>query len=128
MDSAEEVKTDHLEDISRIREEYKDTSLQIWDIDKYKKVTEFVKQLRVTDSELIPSKDMITYEIIIKEKCCEYFNLINSNLWKNLYNTNDMNKPEFPNAYATETETVFAKSLKHMVLNDRKERGGAGTT
>ena len=44
------LKPEHLEDISRILEEYKETLFNIWVMDKYKKVTEFVKQLRVTYS------------------------------------------------------------------------------
>ena len=58
-------------------------------MEKYRKVAEFVKQLRVADSELIPTKGRSTYETLTQEACSEYFNLVDSNLWEYKSNTKE---------------------------------------
>ena len=61
FDSAGVLNTYHLSYISRILDESKYTRLRYWEIEKYWKVTYSMNNLSVTDSELIPVKDRITY-------------------------------------------------------------------
>ena len=81
LDSSGVLNPDNLADISRILEKSKGTCFKRWKIDKYMKVTEFVKKLRFAESKLIPAKDMITYETFTQESCSEYFNLVYSSFW-----------------------------------------------
>ena len=69
-------------------------------MEKYRKVAEFVKQLRVADSELIPTKGRSTYETLTQEACSEYFNLFGSNYWEPEANTKEANELEFSKVYA----------------------------
>ena len=60
------LKPNNLVDIFRILEESKDTCFQIWEVDKYHKVTEFVNQLRMTDCFDIDSEySTVTINIYI---------------------------------------------------------------
>ena len=43
LESAGAFKTDHLEYITRIFEDASDSIFRLWDIQKYKEVTEFIK-------------------------------------------------------------------------------------
>ena len=39
----------------------------MWDIQKYKEVTEFIKKLRLCDMDVILQEDIITYESLVQE-------------------------------------------------------------
>ena len=66
-----------------------------------------MKQLRVTDSELITATDMIHYEILTQEAYSEYCNLVNTNRWERVANTKEANEQVLLKAYGTETEILF---------------------
>ena len=55
LDSAGELNPDNLDEIYRILEDSKDSRFHILEINKYRKVTYFVKFLMVIDPELIPT-------------------------------------------------------------------------
>ena len=74
--------TDHLGYINRIFEDTSDTRLRLWDIQKYKEVTEFIKKLRVCDMDVLSQEDIITYESLVQEATREYRDLVDSKRWE----------------------------------------------
>ena len=107
MDIDRALSPEHLVDISRTLEESKDTRFWIWKIEKYCKVADFLNQLRVANSELITSKDIITYETLTQEACSEYFNLLYSNLLYPASNTKGSDETHFPKAYADQMVKII---------------------
>ena len=53
IESAGAFKPEHLGYITRIFEDTSDSRFCLWDIQKYKEVTEFIKKLRVCDMDVI---------------------------------------------------------------------------
>ena len=74
-------KPEHLGYITRIFEDTSDSRFRLWDIQKYKEVTEFIKKLRVCDMDLLSQEDPITYESLVQEATLEYRNLVDSKQW-----------------------------------------------
>ena len=60
LESAGALKPEHPGYITRIFEDTSDSRFCLWDIQKYKKVTEFIKKLRVYDMDVILQEDLIT--------------------------------------------------------------------
>ena len=67
LESAGAFKPEHLGYITRIFEDTSDPRLRLWDIHKYKEVTEFIKKLRVYDMDVLSQEDLITYESLVQE-------------------------------------------------------------
>ena len=53
LESAGDFKPEHLGYTTRIFEDTSDSRIRLWDIHKYKKVTEFIKKLCVCDMDVI---------------------------------------------------------------------------
>ena len=53
LESAWAFKPEHLRYITRILEDNSDSRFRLWDIQKYKEVTEFIKKLRVCDMDVL---------------------------------------------------------------------------
>ena len=66
LESAGAFNTEHLGYITNIFEDTSDSRFRLWDIQKYKEVTEFIKKLRVCDMDVISQEDLITYESLVK--------------------------------------------------------------
>ena len=82
LESAGAIKTEHLGYINRIFEDTSDSRFCLWDIQKYKKVTEFIKKLCVCDMDVISQEDLKTYESFVQEATLEYRNLVDSMQWE----------------------------------------------
>ena len=67
LESAGAFKPEHLGYITRIFEDTSDYRFRLWDIQKYKEVTDFIKKLRVCDMDVISQEDLITYESLLQE-------------------------------------------------------------
>ena len=74
----------------------------------------------LTNSELIPAKDTITYKTLTQEACSGYHNLVDSNRWKPADHTKEADEPELPNDYSTGMEKVVSKALKQLGFDNRK--------
>ena len=74
-------KPEHLGYTTCIFEDTSDFMFRLWDIQKYKEVTEFIKKLRVCDMDVISQEDLITYESLVQEATREYRDLVDSNRW-----------------------------------------------
>ena len=55
-------KSDHLGYITHIFEDTSDYRYRLWEIHKYKEVTEFIKKRRVCDMNVISIEELITYK------------------------------------------------------------------
>ena len=66
LESARVFKPEHLGYITRIFEDTSESRFRLWDIHKYKEVTEFIKKLRVCDIYVISQEDLITYESLVQ--------------------------------------------------------------
>ena len=66
LESAEAFKPEHLEYITRIFEDTSDSRFLLWDIQKYKGVTEFINKVRVCDVDVISQEDLITYDSLVQ--------------------------------------------------------------
>ena len=67
LDSAGAFKPEQLGYITRIFEDTSDSRFRLWDIHKYKEVTEFIKKLRVCDMDVLSQQYLITYEYLVQE-------------------------------------------------------------
>ena len=67
LESAGAFRPDHLRYITHIFENNPDSRFCLWDIQKYKQVTEFIKKLRVCDMYVLSQEDLITYESLVQE-------------------------------------------------------------
>ena len=67
LESDGAFKPEQLGYITRIFEDTSDSRFRLWDIQKYKEVTEFIKKLRVCDMDVISQEDLITYESLVQE-------------------------------------------------------------
>ena len=67
LESDGAFKLEHLDYMTRIFEYTYDSRSRLWDIHKYKDVTDFIKKLRVCDMDVISQKDLITYESLVQE-------------------------------------------------------------
>ena len=66
LESSGAFKPEHLGYITCIFEGNYNYRFRLWDIQKYKEVTEFIKKLRVCDMDVISQKYLITYESLDK--------------------------------------------------------------
>ena len=82
LDSAGAFRPDHLGYITCIFKYDSDSILCLWDIYKYKEVTEFIKELRVCEMDAISQEELITYESLVREATREYHNLVYSKQWE----------------------------------------------
>ena len=78
LESAGDLKPEHLGYITCIFEDTSDSRFCLWDIQKYKEVAEFIKKLRVCDMDVLPQEDLITYESRVQEATLEYRYLLDS--------------------------------------------------
>ena len=62
LEIAGAFKLENLGYITRIFEDTSDSRFRLWPIQKYKKVMEFIKKLRVCDMYVILQEDLVTYE------------------------------------------------------------------
>ena len=67
LESAGAFKPEHLDYIIRIFEYSSDSRFRLWDIQKYKEVTEFIKKLCVCDMDVLSQEDLLTYESLVQE-------------------------------------------------------------
>ena len=82
LESAGAFKPEPLGYITLIFEDTSDPRLRLWDIHKYKEVTDFIKKLRVCDMDVLSQEDLITYESLVQEAMREYCNLVDSKRWE----------------------------------------------
>ena len=62
LENAGAFKPENLGYITHIFEDTSEPRFRLWDIHKYKEVTEFIKKLRVCDMDILSQEDLITYE------------------------------------------------------------------
>ena len=67
LDSSGAFNPEHLWYTNRIFEDTSDSRFRLWDIQKYKEVTEFIKKIRVCDMDVLSQEDLITYESLVQE-------------------------------------------------------------
>ena len=67
LDSAGAFKPEKIGYNTHIFEDISDSRFCLWDIQKYKDVTEFIKKIRVCDMYVISQEDLITYEYLVQE-------------------------------------------------------------
>ena len=75
LESSGAFKPEHLGYITRIFEDTSDSRFRLWYIQKYKEVTEFIKNLRVCDMYVISQEDLIIYESLVQKATQEYCDL-----------------------------------------------------
>ena len=78
IESAGAFKPEHLGYIPLIFEDTSDSRFCLWDIHKYKEVTEFIKKFRVFNMDVLSQEDLITYESLVQEDTQEYRDLVDS--------------------------------------------------
>ena len=67
LDSDGAFKPEHIGYITSIFEDTSDSILHLWDIHKYKEVTDFIKKLPVCDMYVISQEYIITYASFVQE-------------------------------------------------------------
>ena len=106
-------KPEHLGYITCIFEDTSDSRFRVWDIQKYKEVTDFIKKLRVCDMDVISQEDLITYKSLVQEATQEYRNLVDSNRWEPATSKEkSQDQPSLPKAYSVTIKSSINKALK----------------
>ena len=82
LESAGAFNPEHLGYITHIFEDTSDSRFRLWEIQKYKKVTEFINKLCVCDMDVLSQEDIITYESLVQEAMREYRDLVDSKQWE----------------------------------------------
>ena len=115
LDSVRAFNPDHLGYISCIFEDTFDSRFRLWDIQKYKYVTEFIKKLCVCDMDVISQKNLITYESFVQEATREYCNLMDSKKWEPTPSKEKSpDQPSLPKVYTVAIEQSINKALKQV--------------
>ena len=115
LKSSGAFKLDHLGYITCIFEDTSDSRFRLWDIQKYKEVTEFIKKLCVCDMDVISQEDLITYESLVQEATREYRDIVNSNRWEPAtIKEKSQDQPSLPKAYNVAIE---------QLINNRRSSG-----
>ena len=66
LESAGAFKPNYLGCVTCISEDTSESRFRLWDIQKYKEVTDFIKKLRLCDMDVISQEDLITYESLVQ--------------------------------------------------------------
>ena len=82
LESSGAFNPEHLGYITHIFEDNSDSRFLLWDIQKYKEVTDFIKKLCVCDMDVISQDDLITYESLVQEATREYRDLFDPKRWE----------------------------------------------
>ena len=69
--SVGEFKPEHLGYITNIFEDKSNYIFRLWEIQKYKEVTEFIKKSCMSDMDIIQPYEIITYKSLVKDSICE---------------------------------------------------------
>ena len=77
LESVGAFKPEHLGYITHIFDDTSDSIFRMWDIHKYKEVTDFIKKFCVCDVDVISQENIITYEYLVQEGTHEYCGLVN---------------------------------------------------
>ena len=82
LESAGAFKPEHLGYITHIFEDTSESRFCMWDIQKYKEVTEFIKKICVCDMDVISKEDITTYDYLVQEATREYRDIVDSKRWE----------------------------------------------
>ena len=82
LESSGAFKPEHLGYTNHIFEDTFDSRFHIWEIQKYKEVTDFIKKLCVCDIDFMSPEEIITYKYLVQEDTHEYRNLVNFKRWE----------------------------------------------
>ena len=128
LESAGAFNPEHLGYITCIFEDTSDSRFRLWDIQNYKEVAEFIKELRVCDMDFISQDDLITNESLVQEATQEYRDLVDSKRWKlATIKGKSQYQPSLPKAYTVYIEQSINKTLKQVYLKIRCSLNGSGS-
>ena len=128
LESAGALKPEHLGYTVRIFEDTSDSRFRLWDIQKYKQVTEFIKKLSVCDMDVLSQEDLITYESLVQEVTQEYHDLVDSKRWEPATSKEkSQDQPSLPKAYTMAIEQSINKALKQVDFKSLHSRNGSGS-
>ena len=128
LESAGAFKPEHLGYIIRIFEDTSDSRLRLWDIQKYKQVTEFIKKLRVCDMDVLSQEDLITYESLAQDATREYRDLVDSKRWEPATSKEkSQDQPSLSKAYTVAIEQSINKDLNQVDFKSRRSGNGSGS-
>ena len=82
LESALAFKPEKLGHINLIFEDTSDFIFHLWEIHKYKEITEFIKKLCVCDMYVISPERLIIYYYLVQEATYRYRDLVNSKWWE----------------------------------------------
>ena len=128
LESSGSFKPKHLGYITRIFEDTSNSRFRIWDIQKYKEITEFINKLCVCDMDTISQDDLIIYEYLVQQATHEYRNLVSSNRWEpDTRKEKSQDQPSLPKAYNVYIEKSSNKALKQVGLKIRRSVNISGS-
>ena len=82
LESSRDFKPEHLGYINSIFEDTSDSRFRLWEIQKYKEVTEFIKKLHVCYMDVISQEDLAAFESLVQEAEHEYRDIVDSKRWE----------------------------------------------
>ena len=128
LENAGALKPEHLGYITHIFEDNSDSRFRLWDIQKYKEDTEFIKKIRVFDMDVISQEDIITYESLVQEATQEYRYLVDSKRWKPANSKEkSQEQPSLSKAYTVDIGQSINKALKQVDFKSRHSGNISGS-
>ena len=123
LESSGAFKPEQLGYITHIFEDTSDSRFRLWDIQKYKEVTEFIKKLCVCDMNVLSQEDLITYESLVQEATREYHDLVDAKRWEpDTSKEKSQEQPSLLKAYTVSIEKSINKDLKQVDF--KRQRSG----
>ena len=120
LESSGAFKPKHLGYITCIFEDTSDSIFCLWDSQKYKEVTEFIKKLCVCDMDVISQEELITYDSLVQVTTREFCDLVDSKRWELATSkANSQDQPSLPKAYTVVIEQSINKSLMQVYFKRR---------
>ena len=128
LESDEAFKPEHLGNITRIFENTSDSRFRLWDIHKYKEVTEFIKKLCMCDMDVLSQEDLINYESLVQEATREYRDLVDSKLWEPAtIREKSQEQTLLPKEYTVSIEQSINKAFNQVDFKSRHSGNGSGS-
>ena len=128
LESSRAFKPEHLGYIIRIFEDTSDSRFRLWDIQKYKEVTEFINKVHVCDMDVIPQEYLITYKSLVQEATQEYLNIVDSKRWEPAtIKEKSQDQPSLPKSYNVAIDQSINKDLEQVDFKICHGENGSGS-
>ena len=128
LESVGAFNPEHLGYITCIFQDTFDLRFRLWDIQKYKEITEFIKILCVCDMDVISQEDLITYDSLVQEAWRGYRDIVGSKRWEPATSSEkSQDQPSLPKSRTVVIEQSINQALNQVDFNSRRSVNVSGS-